>query len=145
AGVLAINRARNFFPDRNSGNRKQTAPSKIRLKKNSDGETLRWFIFSRFDVDLPRRRSAAAFEFVTNHSRSAADASLLDRAAVRGIERVKDVVSFDMKSVGVVEKTVPGFGDERQAPPRTARIRRAVFDPPLNHRIPRHADAVRVR
>src|SRR5207248_2959458 len=112
AGVLAVNRARNFFPDRNSGNCKKTAPSKICLKKNSDRETLRRFILSRLDVDLARCRSVAAFEFVTNHSRPATNAPLLDRATVRRIESVKDVFSFDMKPVGVVEKTVPGFGDE---------------------------------
>ena len=112
-GVLAVNCPGNFFSNRHARNRQQPASSKICLNKNANGKTLRRFIFSGFDVDLARGGSISAFEFITDHAGAAANAPLLDRAAVRGIERVKNAFRFHMKPVGVVEPTIPRLGDER--------------------------------
>src|SRR5205085_10391202 len=129
-GVFAVNETGNFFADRRAGDRQRGASSEIRLNENCDRETLRRFILSHFDVDLARRSPVSAFEFVTNHSSSSADAPLLNRAAVRGVEGMKYVFRLYMESVRVVEKSIPRFRDQRQTPPITARIRRAVFDSP---------------
>src|SRR4029077_16225725 len=65
--------------------------------------------------------------------------------AVRGIKRMKNVFGPYMKSVGVVQPAVPRLRDQRQTPPISGRIGRAVFDSPLNDSISRDANAVRVR
>src|SRR5207248_1487330 len=74
-----------------------------------------------------RGGAVAPFELVTDHTGPAADASLLNCAAVRGIERVPDVLGFNMEPINVVEPAVPRLRNNRQAPPVAGRIRCAVF------------------
>src|SRR6202043_3268108 len=47
----------------------------------------------------------------------AAYVAFFDGAAVRGIERVENVLGFYVESVDVVEIAVPGFGHDGQRPP----------------------------
>ena len=47
-----------------------------------------------------------------------------------------------MKTVRVIEPAIPRLGDEWQAPPISAGVRRAVFDSPCDYRIARDTDAV---
>ena len=86
----------------------------------------------------------AAFEFVADHSCSAADIAFFDGAGVRGVEGVPGVFGMNVKSVDVVEPAVPGFGDNRQRPPVAFHIRRAVFYFPGDDGVADDADAVRV-
>ena len=86
----------------------------------------------------------SAFELVTDHSCSAADAPLLHRAAMRGIESVPDILRLNMKAIDVVKPAVPCLGDNRQTPPVAGLIGRAVLNPPCNDRVARHSNAMRV-
>ena len=49
-----------------------------------------------------------------------------------------------MKPVNIIEPAVPRFGHDRQTPPVTSHIGGSVFDTPLNDRVTRHSDTVRV-
>jgi hypothetical protein len=63
---------------------------------------------------------------------------------MRGIERVPDILSLNVKAIDIVEPAVPSLGYDRQAPPVAGRIGCAVFDAPGNHCIARYSNTVRV-
>src|SRR5207247_5792529 len=77
-----------------------------------------------------------------DHSGAAADAPLRDRAALRAVERVRDVVRRDVKAVNVVQPAIPSLSDDRQAPPIAGLISRAVLQPPGDDRVPRDTYAM---
>ena len=63
---------------------------------------------------------------------------------LRRVEGVGHVLRFDVEAIDVVQPAVPGLGHDRQAPPVTGLVRRAVREPPGDDRVARHADAVGV-
>ena len=84
--VLALVKlAGNFFAYRYSRDGELRPPAKVSLEQNTDGERPRRGIFLLAHLDLARRRPGSPFEFITNHSGSAADAPFIDSAAVRGV------------------------------------------------------------
>ena len=62
-----------------------------------------------------------------------------------GLERVPDIFWFNVKAINVIEPTVPGFGDNRQAPPVASLIGWRLFNAPVNNGVACDADAMRVR
>src|ERR1017187_167359 len=67
-------------------------------------------------LDDPRRGAGAALELVAVHAGPAADGSLLDPAAGRGLDRVDAVLLGDVVAVGIVEVAMPGFRRDRKRP-----------------------------
>ena len=116
----------------------------IRLNECADGVAVAGLSAPGIRRDHARRGASPALELITNHAGPAADAAFGDRPALRGIERVRDVLRFHMESVDVIQPAVPGFGDHRQAPPVTGLIRRAVREAPRDDRVARHAHAMGV-
>src|SRR5882762_6974248 len=99
---------------------------------------------SGFRIEHARGSSDSSFEFVANHAGAAAYAAFFDRAAVRGIESVENVLGFYVESVDVVEIAVPGFGHHGQRPPVAFHVGLAALDFPGDYGVTNHADAVRV-
>src|SRR5439155_15296694 len=85
-------------------------------------------------------RASAALEAVAVHSGAAADVAFFDRAAPRGVERLKGVLFFDVLPLHVVEPSVGGFGDDG-IPERAEAV---VFDHPFDCSVANDANAQRV-
>ena len=98
----------NFLADRDAGDAQLVAPSVVALHEHA------YRVAACFRVEHARGGSDSSLEFVADHAGSAADVAFFDRAAVRGIERLEDVLGLDVESVDVVEIAVPGFGDHGQ-------------------------------
>ena len=80
----------------------------------------------------------------SDHSGTASDVALGDRAAGGGVERLEYVARFHVKSVYVVERAVVGFGDHGQRPPVAALVGSAVLHTPLDHGIAHDSHTVGV-
>src|SRR5207237_3866111 len=91
------------------------------------------FLFRHFDP--PRSGPSSALELITNHTGPSAHAPLVDRAAMRGIERIENVLGLHMETVHVVEPAIPGLRHNGEAPVKTARIRTALFHSPVHDRV----------
>src|SRR5271168_1942255 len=76
---------RNFLPDWNSSDAEIRPNAIIALDEHA------YCVVRAFNLEFARRSSDAAFEFIANHSRAAANVALLHRTTVRGINRVKCV------------------------------------------------------
>src|SRR5215472_5277623 len=126
----------NLQAHRHSGDSQVLPVAVIALHQHTDG------VRAELCIRFSRRRADAAFEPVANHSRTAAHVAFFDRAAARGIDRVKSVFGLDVKAVNVVQPAVPGFRHYRERPPISRRIRLAVLHAPLNHSVAHHAHAV---
>ena len=64
--------------------------------------------------------------------------------AMGGVERIEDMLRLDMETIDIVEPAVPGLRHNRQAPVKTARVRAALLDSPVNDGVAHDADTVRV-
>src|SRR5258708_31955832 len=110
----------------------------VALHKDADGKG------AEFRLDLARGSADAAFEFVADHSHTAADVAFLNWTGSCGINGMESVFGLDVKAVDVVEPAIPCFRDDGQRPPITGGIGLAVRDTPLNDSVANDADAVRV-
>src|SRR5882724_4790539 len=123
AAFLLVNFPGNFLAHRHARDCELRTATEICLQKHADDESSRWSVFRNADIDFARGGPVAPFELIANHSGPAADASLFDSATVGGIERVPDMFRFNVKTINVVEPSVPCLGHYRQAPPIPRRIR----------------------
>ncbi len=92
-----------------------------------------------------RSGAGTAFEFITDHSGSAADTAFGDRASFCTVERARDILWFQVEAIDVVQPAVPRLRHDRQAPPVTSLVRRPMRQAPGDDRVARHADTVGVR
>ncbi len=99
---------RNFASHGNARDAQLVALSVVALHQHADG------VSARFRIEHAGRSSDPSLEFVADHARSTAHVAFLDRAAVRGIEGVENMLGFHVESVDVVEIAVPGFGHHGQ-------------------------------
>src|SRR5271169_3180215 len=97
-----------FLPDGDPGNAQLSALSVIALHEHSDR------VAAEFGGKDARRGADAAFEFVANHSRAAANIAFFDSTAMGSIEGVESMFGLHVETVHVVQVIVGGFGDDRQ-------------------------------
>src|SRR5437868_4781169 len=134
--VLApVDLAWNFLAHRHACDGELGAPAEVGLHENADRETARRCLFLFLHLDAAGGGAGSAFEFITNHPGSSAYATLVDRAPMRGVERVENVLGLHVETVHIVQPTVPGLCDNRKAPEKSTRIGTALFDAPIDNGI----------
>ncbi len=129
---------RNFFSHGNARNPQVWADSVVALNEDA------YRVASVFRAEFAGRSADSALKLVANHSRAATDDTFLDIPIVSCVNGVEGVLGLHVKTVNVVEPTVPGFSDNRQRPPITCRVGLAVGNAPLNHGVANDADTVSV-
>src|SRR5260370_933445 len=99
---------RNFASHGNARDAQLVALSVVGLHQHA------YRVATCFRIEHARGRSDPSLEFIANHACSAADVAFFYWAAVRGIERVEDMLGLYVKSIDVVKIAVPGLCDYRQ-------------------------------
>src|SRR5262245_58989728 len=112
----------NFTPNRHPGDSQLTSPTTVALNQHADR------VPTEVPVEHARGGSDATLEFVADHSGSAADITLLERATVGRVKGMKNVLRLHMKSVHVVQLIVGSLGDNWQRPEIAFLVRRPAPD-----------------
>ena len=103
-------------PHRDPGDGHQAAAAEVRLDQDPDH-----IVVPPAATD-PRSGADAGLETEGAHPGAAADRAFDHRAAAGRIERCEDMLAADMEAVDVVQESVPGLGDHRQAPVRRVEV-----------------------
>src|SRR6266404_5709151 len=127
--VLRDSGVADFAAHRNSGDRQLIAAAAVALDQYADRVRPR---FARSGAD-------AAFEPVADHSGAATDTAFRDTASSSAFERSGHVLLLYVESVGVIQKTVVGFGHYGQ---RKRELLALVRDLPLNVAVAHRAHTV---
>src|SRR6516162_3695659 len=115
------------------------ASSVVTLHQHSDG------VAPSIGVQHARTRPDPALELVANHAGAAAHIALLHWTGMSRVESMPRVFRLHVKSVDVVEVSVPRLGDDRQRPPVALHIRRSSLYLPGDDRVAHDSDAMSIR
>src|SRR5205823_5946461 len=108
------------------------SPPAVALDENSDR------VSASLLLQLARGGPDAAFESIADHPCPTPDRSLRHRAVTGTVERFKDMLIRNVKTIDVIQKSVPGFGHDRQRPQHLcrgqfSRLPQLPFDGRVSH------------